>query len=1103
MRLLLTPFRRLPDALRYPLITVGMIVALELFDQVVGGLRNPVAIYLLVNVMVAFLGGMRAGLISAALIFAHALYFFATPGQPFLYSDVRLGQLGALLVAAPGTALLAGVLQRRTQEQLRQLHASEGQIHLVLDNTADGIVTFDAQGIILSCNPAAETIFGYPAAEVVGRHIEQLLPAAFPAAPEGAGAGPGAAGAGGQEAQREVTGRRQDGSAVPLALTTGMMRQEGRVVQIGILHNITARKQAEVAMQESERRFHALFDSALDAMLIFNDMGRYLDANPAACALFGESRDELLGRSMGGALVLGAEEDFRQTWRRFLTAGFLHGEFQIRRADGAMREVEFNARARFQPGCHLAVIRDITEYKQSAAALRASEERFATVFRAGPVAVSITSLAERRFLDVNAGFLQLSGYTREELIGRSARDLGLWDEQPNIEQGLREHEPLRNLEGQIRLKSGEVRHTLFSLEVVDLGGDLCILGSSYDITDRKRAEKALRESEKRFSLIFQASPEIITLSTLVEGRFVDANESFLRFSGYTREEVLDHTTHELRLWPEPNGRAEIGAHLRAGRTMRGLEIPLRTKSGEVRDLLASFELVELGGVTCLLSMGNDITERKRAEAAQARFAAILEATSDFVGMVDAHGDQPYLNRAGRQLLGYREDEDLADLTITSFYPDAAHDQILHTVLPTALRTGIWRGETVLLNRDGREIPVSQVVMAHENATGELEFISTVARDISEHLEVKQALQQANTKLENWIGELEQRNRESALLNEMGDLLQTCRTIEEAYEVMAHAAQRLFPTDSGAFALIGNSRNLAETAVVWGEAPPREHVFGPDECWALRRGRAHRVEDPRHGLICPHIHGPLTTGALCVPMVAQGETLGVLHLRVALPPPGQSADITLALLEAKQRLAVTVAEHTALALANLRLRESLRSQAIRDPLTGLFNRRYMEESLEREIRRAERNNVPLGIIMLDLDHFKHFNDTFGHAAGDTLLRELGGFLRAHIREADIACRYGGEEFILVFPDATREDVRWRAEQLREAVKHLDVQHRGQPLGGVTLSLGVAVFPEHGMTAEDLLFTADNALYIAKGDGRDRVVVALRREPPRLSSIAQSA
>ena len=179
---------------------------------------------------------------------------------------------------------------------------------------------------------------------------------------------------------------------------------------------------------------------------------------------------------------------------------------------------------------------------------------------------------------------------------------------------------------------------------------------------------------------------------------------------------------------------------------------------------------------------------------------------------------------------------------------------------------------------------------------------------------------------------------------------------------------------------------------------------------------------------------------------------------------------------------------ALAFANLRLRETLRSQSIRDPLTGLFNRRYMEETLERELHRAARHQTLLGVLMIDIDHFKLFNDTFGHGVGDALLEELGSFLRANVRSEDVPCRYGGEEFIIILPEANLEDTVRRANQLRQGIAGMKLQRHGKSIGPVTISQGVAGFPEHGASAGQLLQAVDAALYRAKRGGRDRVVVA---------------
>jgi diguanylate cyclase (GGDEF)-like protein len=190
----------------------------------------------------------------------------------------------------------------------------------------------------------------------------------------------------------------------------------------------------------------------------------------------------------------------------------------------------------------------------------------------------------------------------------------------------------------------------------------------------------------------------------------------------------------------------------------------------------------------------------------------------------------------------------------------------------------------------------------------------------------------------------------------------------------------------------------------------------------------------------------------------------------------------------KNVAVTIGDNISLALANIRLRETLRHQVIHDPLTGLFNRRYMDETLKREIARVRRKKAPLGVIMMDLDHFKRFNDTYGHEAGDSLLETLGKFLETQVRQEDVACRYGGEEFVLILPEASPDVTQKRAEEIRQGVPQLQVSHRGRMLEMITVSLGVASFPEHGATEDDLLRAADDAMYQAKAEGRNRVVVA---------------
>lgn len=358
-------------------------------------------------------------------------------------------------------------------------------------------------------------------------------------------------------------------------------------------------------------------------------------------------------------------------------------------------------------------------------------------------------------------------------------------------------------------------------------------------------------------------------------------------------------------------------------------------------------------------------------------------------------------------------------------------------------------------------------------------------DITKRKQSDKELHEVNEKLADSVKKLETWNREISLLNEMGELLQGAQYLDEIYSLSAQFNQRIFPDMQGALCLVCPSNNLVEEVIRWGESVFSERSFEKSDCKALRSGRPHLVMEPSgHGMLCNHITNPHIANSYCVPMITQGEAMGLLHFhRMALKNEEASF-----FNEHQQHLAEEVSNNIALAVTNLKLRETLRQQSIIDPLTGLYNRRYMEETLIRELHRAERKKGSVGLIMFDIDHFKEFNDTFGHGGGDALLSALGDFFVKHTRGGDIVSRYGGDEFVFVLPDATLEDSRRRAEELCRNVKELQISYLDQQLSKCTLSLGVAAFPEYGLTCDALLKSADIALYHAKNDGRDRVAVA---------------
>ena len=332
-------------------------------------------------------------------------------------------------------------------------------------------------------------------------------------------------------------------------------------------------------------------------------------------------------------------------------------------------------------------------------------------------------------------------------------------------------------------------------------------------------------------------------------------------------------------------------------------------------------------------------------------------------------------------------------------------------------------------------------------------------------------------------EFEALNHDIRQLTQLGNLLQACDTIAEAYQVIGHLLATMFTGLSGAIFIYRASRNALELKASWGGFHSAE-VWAPTDCWALRRGQQHFVDLDDPLLSCKHVTDR-TGDSICVPMSAHGETVGVLHL---IGQRAVAADRVRRLTPAKQSLAVAVSEQTALALTNLELRDKLRTQALRDPLTGLLNRRFVEEWMDREAARADRSGHRFGVIMADVDHFKSINDVHGHDAGDQLLSAVADGIRGALRAGDMPCRYGGEEFLILLSDIDPEVLLARAEAVRQRVAAIRIDYAGAPLPGITLSAGIALYPDHGGTAVEVVQAADAALYAAKRAGRDRTIVA---------------
>jgi diguanylate cyclase (GGDEF)-like protein/PAS domain S-box-containing protein len=488
-----------------------------------------------------------------------------------------------------------------------------------------------------------------------------------------------------------------------------------------------------------------------------------------------------------------------------------------------------------------------------------------------------------------------------------------------------------------------------------------------------------------------------------------------------------------------------------------------------------------------------IDQRERASAttvmalreARHRFEQTFVGAPIGMALVNVHGSFLTVNRALSSTVGYTEEELCGRRVIEMTHPDdqAVIERLLDPAIENAPASD--KAEIRFTCSDGRSVWLlasAAPVLDQDTQAGH--FVVHL-QDVTESKRASEELRDAHARLERSLADLERDHREISLINEMTHFLEAADSEDEITQVVARFGKQLFPDGRGVLYLLRDDR--FDEVVHWGGASESGRTFGSAADSTAQRGDALISRASDTASRSANIEELSSADALRVPLVAQDKTIGLLSWEAA--PVAETSGLG----QRAEELAVVFAGHISLAVANLTLRQTLREESIRDVVTGLFNRRYMEESLTREMTRAERYGRPLSVIAIDIDHFKQFNDRHGHEAGDYVLRAVAGVLQKSIRHEDIACRSGGEEFLLILPEASLGIAVQRAEQLRIAIAALAVDYRDVLLDTVTISVGVSAFPEHGDAGDVVVRAADAALYRAKGLGRNQTVVAHRTEP----------
>ena len=489
----------------------------------------------------------------------------------------------------------------------------------------------------------------------------------------------------------------------------------------------------------------------------------------------------------------------------------------------------------------------------------------------------------------------------------------------------------------------------------------------------------------------------------------------------------------------------------------------------------------------------------RLNESEKGFRSIFENSVEAIFQFDMEGNILKVNPSFVSMFGYSGDQDLLDSRINFHTNLMVNRDLWSDLIDLVNSERVVKGfELQLYKKSGAVFwGLLNAGGIHETHRGEVRiegFLSDInaikqaqsgQEKIREELETMVA--RRTVELSTRISELEEQDAQNRYISEMGDMLQSCRSIEETFPVIGQYLRKLFPDDTCSLYLHDSSRQNIDRVL-----PPvtESDICEPmtnDSCWALRRGKSYHFKELDDELVCDHVGGSFQNGYICNPLIAHGVTIGLLHIMFA-GSAGAEEDNAGPDQERKVRLSLRLADHLSLALANLKLQEELKVKSTQDSLTGLANRRYMEEIMQRQFHRLLRYNSRFSLIMLDVDHFKKFNDNYGHDMGDHVLSELGNYLNKNIRGEDLACRFGGEEFIIIMVDSDTDGAARKAEKIRREVSEkISIPHFSETIH-ITVSAGVATAPEHGRDATELLKSVDNALYKAKANGRNRVEVA---------------
>jgi diguanylate cyclase (GGDEF)-like protein/PAS domain S-box-containing protein len=911
----------------------------------------------------------------------------------------------------------------------------------------------------------------------------------------------------------------------------------------------TPRAQVEAALLESEKQYHDLFESMPVGLYRTTMDGNILDVNPALVEMLGySSREELLQHN-ASEFFLHPEDRSHQNL--LLEQEEIPHPFEVemrckngdviwvRDISRAVRDA--NGKITFYEGS----LDDITESKQTEAKIRAAQTRLEYLLSASPTVLFTCDTQppfHPTFLSEN--IVDLTGYPPEVFMS----DPDFWSNHIHPEDIQTVQTLLSNLKQTGRLaheyrfihRDGSVRwlHDEWRLVCDASNNPIEVIGSSTDVTERRQTEETLARREATLESVSFAAELFLKESDLEQnihrvlehlGKATSVSRIYILQNDLSEDgEIFTSSKYE---WLRPGQSPPLNAHylneysfhasgtswmqasLEEGKLIFGNseDFPQTGINGFVPTEVKSLALVpifvegkwwgalgfeeytekrtwaaaERDALKVAAAIFAAAFWRKNAEEAlresERKFRSVFEWAGVGIAIIDLEGNFIQVNPNLQKMLGYSEDE-LCQLSLAGVtHPDDLSDELVQ--LGKARKPGeetFYQTEKRYIRKDGRIVWGNLSASIILDSDGNSIFGLGLVEDITERKTAEQVLRDTRDQLALRINDLEKRANELTILSSLSNMLQLCSQTSEAFGWIAQFCAQLFPTLSGGLFIVDKETNSLEIQTSWGNPAVFEGTLDRHDCWALRRGRIHKVEDLSSDLVCRHVAEPIPPSYLCAPIIIKSQLVGLFYL--------QSNPNFPHLTEADQQLAVAVAEQIGLSLANIKLNLELQELAIHDSLTGLYNRRYMMESLNRELTRASRRGKPVSLIHLDFDCLHDLNTRLGHDAVDEMLGNLGQLIRSSVRSEDIACRFGGDEFLLILSEMDVDTARQRAGELMERIAALnlfDANGNPQP---ITAAISIACYPQHGKTSTEIMKAIHKTLDKAKIQGGNCVVIA---------------